>query len=463
MGGKQLFKGVEIQTDLPTDVFKEQLFSLTEVPPERQKVMIPRSGQLKDGTSWDNYKIKEGMTIMLVGSVGDIKAPEEKTVFIEDLPNQENIMAEHSLGLVNTGNTCYLNSSIQALSVVEPLREALVEYGKREYGESLPRQLGTLMRTLQNKEEALLPLSRFLLEFRSAYPQFAEQSPDGGGYMQQDAEEAFSLLLQSMQSVRGKNENIVDELFGGEFMVNSICTENPDEPNDVAVEPFHKLSVHIEADTNFLQSALKNRMTEHITKASPSLGRDAVYEKSRKISQLPSYLNLQFVRFFWRQDKNLRAKICKPVGFSFRLDLFEFCTEELQQKLAPKRAALLQAEEELLQKKKDALHNPKKEEEKEDVKMEEAESAVTEVVRENDTGLYDLVAVVSHRGRSADGGHYVAWVKQSEDKWLLYDDDVVSPVTGEEVKKLTGHGGADWHIAYLCVYQSVRSDSVSSK
>ena len=35
--GKQLFKGVEIQTDLPTDVFKEQLFSLTEVPPERQK------------------------------------------------------------------------------------------------------------------------------------------------------------------------------------------------------------------------------------------------------------------------------------------------------------------------------------------------------------------------------------------------------------------------------------------
>ena len=96
------------------------------------------------------------------------------------------------------------------------------------------------------------------------------------------------------------------------------------------------------------------------------------------------------------------------------MDLFEFCTEELQQKLAPKRAALLQAEEELLQKKKDALHNPKKEEEKEDVKMEEAESAVTEVVRENDTGLYDLVAVVSHRGRSADGGHYVAWVKQSE-------------------------------------------------
>ena len=28
------------------------------------------------------------------------------------------------------------------------------------------------------------------------------------------------------------------------------------------------------------------------------------------------------------------------------------------------------------------------------------------------TGFYDLVAVLTHKGRSADSGHYVAWVKQ---------------------------------------------------
>jgi ubiquitin carboxyl-terminal hydrolase 14 len=27
-----------------------------------------------------------------------------------------------------------------------------------------------------------------------------------------------------------------------------------------------------------------------------------------------------------------------------------------------------------------------------------------------DTGNYELVAVVTHKGRSADGGHYVGWV-----------------------------------------------------
>ena len=34
------------------------------------------------------------------------------------------------------------------------------------------------------------------------------------------------------------------------------------------------------------------------------------------------------------------------------------------------------------------------------------------------TGIYDLVAVLTHKGRSADSGHYVAWVKQ--EKWLVH-------------------------------------------
>lgn len=32
------------------------------------------------------------------------------------------------------------------------------------------------------------------------------------------------------------------------------------------------------------------------------------------------------------------------------------------------------------------------------------------------TGVYDLVAVLTHKGRSADSGHYVAWVKQESGK-----------------------------------------------
>jgi uncharacterized UBP type Zn finger protein len=35
------------------------------------------------------------------------------------------------------------------------------------------------------------------------------------------------------------------------------------------------------------------------------------------------------------------------------------------------------------------------------------------------TGIYDLVAVLTHKGRSADSGHYVAWVKQESGKFSV--------------------------------------------
>ena len=42
---------VEIDTDQPPALFKMQLFSLTGVPPERQKIMV-KGGTLKDDSDW---------------------------------------------------------------------------------------------------------------------------------------------------------------------------------------------------------------------------------------------------------------------------------------------------------------------------------------------------------------------------------------------------------------------------
>ena len=83
-------------------------------------------------------------------------------------------------------------------------------------------------------------------------------------------------------------------------------------------------------------------------------------------------------------------------------------------------------------------------------------------------GYYELFAVVTHKGRDADGGHYMAWVKsphqQPKDKskkiadtdvmnedWYVYDDDEVSPCKTEDVLKLKG--GGDWHMSYLNFYR----------
>lgn len=70
-----------------------------------------------------------------------------------------------------------------------------------------------------------------------------------------------------------------------------------------------------------------------------------------------------------------------------------------------------------------------------------------------DTGHYQLIAVVTHKGRSADGGHYVGWVHQSGDDWFQYDDDIVSTVKTDDILAL--RGGGDWHTAYLCIYRKL--------
>lgn len=55
--GKESYPDIEVNTDEPPLLFKAQLFALTGVQPERQKVMI-KGVTLKDN-DWDNFKIKD--------------------------------------------------------------------------------------------------------------------------------------------------------------------------------------------------------------------------------------------------------------------------------------------------------------------------------------------------------------------------------------------------------------------
>ncbi len=70
-----------------------------------------------------------------------------------------------------------------------------------------------------------------------------------------------------------------------------------------------------------------------------------------------------------------------------------------------------------------------------------------------DTGTYQLIGVVTHKGRSADGGHYIGWVHASGDEWFKCDDDIVTVVKTEDVLALKG--GGDWHTAYLNLYRKI--------
>lgn len=64
-----------------------------------------------------------------------------------------------------------------------------------------------------------------------------------------------------------------------------------------------------------------------------------------KISRLPAYLTVQFVRFYYKEKESINAKILKDVKFPLDFDAFELCTPELQEKLAPVRAKFKELED----------------------------------------------------------------------------------------------------------------------
>lgn len=59
--------------------------------------------------------------------------------------------------------------------------------------------------------------------------------------------------------------------------------------------------------------------------------------------------------------------------------------------------------------------------------------------------------MLTHKGRSADSGHYVAWVRQDDGKWVEFDDETLIPKKSDDILALSG--GGDWHMAYLLLYQ----------
>jgi ubiquitin carboxyl-terminal hydrolase 14 len=72
---------------------------------------------------------------------------------------------------------------------------------------------------------------------------------------------------------------------------------------------------------------------------------------------------------------------------------------------------------------------------------------------DNKTARYELFAIITHQGRTAEGGHYVAWVKKDKTKWLVFDDETVAEFPADRIKEL--HGGGDFHMAYMCFYRKM--------
>ncbi|KAL0837658.1 hypothetical protein Bca101_089548 [Brassica carinata] len=411
----------EILPTIPDDQLKRVAHSLESLGKLKQALEIAT-----------DPKYRFALDQKLMGTA--VKAPEEKQA----------TNLGYSAGLLNLGNTCYMNSTVQCLKSVPELNSALSNYSLDgpsnhvdENSHLLTVATRELFRALNRGGEAVSP-DKFWNALRNKFAVFGDVQ--NGNYMPQSLKPPSS----------SEDSDPVKALFGVNLWSRVHCPESGEE------------EITTTESVLFLSCFISNEgLKDKLEKRSKALGRNADFHIESLIDSLPRwspfflfvtligtmYLTVRFMRFIWEKETSQNAKILKKVDYPLELDIYELCSEELRKKLeAPRQKLRDEKDKRLGTSSMDS-----------DVKMTDAEEPSKESGKSStaaQTRIYDLVSVLTHEGITTDNGHYLAWVKQESGTWIKYDDTRLSPQQEEDIMKLSGDGTGGDPMAYIIMYKA---------
>eukprot|EP00743_Colponemidia_sp_Colp-15_P011390 GILK01012699.1.p1 GENE.GILK01012699.1~~GILK01012699.1.p1 ORF type:complete len:775 (+),score=148.68 GILK01012699.1:279-2327(+) len=333
-------------------------------------------------------------------------------------------------GLMNLGNTCYMNSVLQCLTYTPHVCSFLLSKLHSshctvdqwcltcEAEKHIKRVLG-YKEGNGNKRSSHSRVSAYAPEnFAKNLPRIGRQFRRG---VQEDAHEFLRLVVEKIQKMATTGETnkltdtpckspyksytTIDSILGGYLRSQVKCTECGFESN--TFDPFMDLSLDIDRVSSLLESLnsfTKPEMLKGENKYRCSrCKKKVVARKQFTIFRNPKVLTIQLKRFKvdWDVSRFFGGKISKHVDFPTELDLSPFISESDQ---------------------------------------------------DGGSVRYELTSVLIHSGLNSSSGHYFCYCKTSANTWHLFDDSTVRSATEEEVLRQK---------AYLLIYSKIDSSSLN--
>ncbi|XP_054797302.1 ubiquitin carboxyl-terminal hydrolase 26 isoform X2 [Prosopis cineraria] len=307
--------------------------------------------------------------------------------------------ANSPAGLTNLGATCYANSILQCLYMNKCFREGIF----------------SVEPDLLQQQPVLNQLVRLFVQLHISKRAFVDSFPfvktlelDNG--VQQDSHEFLTLLLSLLEhclthSKVPKARTVVQDLFRGSVSHVTTCSQcGRDSEASSKMEDFYELELNVKGFKSLDESLNDYLAVEELCGdnqyfcASCKTRVDAT--RSIKLRTLPDVLNFQLKRCVFLPETTMRKKITSTFSFPAKLDMQPRLSEPSQSEL-----------------------------------------------------IYDLSAVLIHKGTTVNSGHYVAHIKdENAGQWWEFDD--------EHVTKLGCHPFGDG--SSNSTAKSVRTDPVHS-
>ncbi|KAM8913253.1 ubiquitin carboxyl-terminal hydrolase 48 isoform 1-T1 [Spinachia spinachia] len=316
--------------------------------------------------------------------LGDI---DENAFHNIDDPNSERRDKNTFVGLTNLGATCYVNTFLQVWFHNLELRRSLYQChnsraeehnAESEYEpQFICEHLQYLFALLQNSNRKYIDPTALVKAL----------GLDTG--QQQDAQEFSKLFLSLLEDTLSKQknphlQNVIQRQFCGQFSYVTVCNECG--RSSALPSRFYELELNIQGNKNLTECVTEFLKEEKLDGENryfcESCQTKQCATRRIRLHSIPPTLNLQLMRFVFDRQTGHKKKLNTFISFPEQLDMGPFLEGKPDHKC-----------------------------------------------------VYELSAVLIHRGISAYSGHYIAHVKDARTgDWYKFNDEEIEKMEGKKLQ-----------------------------